>query len=87
MRTGLIIIRKHGASDSELAAGPQQPIDVQLRAIKELAGAGKTHGEIAEAQLWVSDAGVTKRLKFARPGETAPEPAPTPRKATPVARK
>jgi hypothetical protein len=70
MRLAVTLLRLHGEKDFQVVSGPDVPIDEQIAAIKELARSGREHPTIAQAQLWNSSTGLTKRFKFRQPGET-----------------
>lgn len=82
MRTALTLIRHHGEDKFQVVCGPEVSIEEQKTAVKKLAAGAvhRTHPEIAEVQLWRSDAGLTKRHRFDLPKAKATEPqqpAPT----------
>lgn len=64
MRTALLLVRKHGSEKFELAAGPEMPLMDQRGVLRELLASNGVHGEYAEAQLWESDSGVQRTVKF-----------------------
>lgn len=65
MRTALLIaIPRKGPF--EILCGPEVAIEKQLAEFKRRA-AQRENAKLAELQLWVSDAGITKRLKFRDP--------------------
>lgn len=64
MRTALTIaLLRKGPQPFVVLAGPEVPIHQQISEFKKLA-AYREGGKFSEMQLWVSDAGITKRLKF-----------------------
>lgn len=86
MRTALTLVRPHGEDNFGTVSGPEVSVPEQVAGFKALQSAGKEHAEIAEAQLWISDCGITKRIRFAEPKPAEPaEPAegdaPKPKRA------
>lgn len=71
MRTSIIVFRNHGDKAFQLLAGPDVPIDVQVKEFNEALLLGNSHPEIAEVQRWDSDSGIFRTLKFAQPSEAA----------------
>ena len=63
MRTAHILIRKHGSEKWELAEGPGEYPAVKL-AFKQFIGAGGTHADVAEAQLFSSDGGREREVRL-----------------------
>lgn len=65
MRTALLIfIPRKGPF--QVLLGPEVTIDKQIAEFKKLA-AVRENKSLSELQLWVSDAGITKRMKFRDP--------------------
>ncbi|HEX8312409.1 MAG TPA: hypothetical protein VF614_13895 [Chthoniobacteraceae bacterium] len=70
MRSALTLVRSHGEQKFAVAVGPEISIDEQMRHFKRASSGGKCHETIAEMQLWISDAGISKRVRFG----VVPEP-------------
>jgi len=72
MRSAVTLHRLHGEPHLRVVAGPEVPVNEQVSAFKALTRSAerRQHPAIAEAQLWTSSHGCTKRAKF-----DAPQPA------------
>lgn len=79
-RTALILIRKHGSENWSLVAAPQDRIDQQSAQFTADYCHSPHHAEVAEAQLWTSDAGIYRHRRLTPP--PSPEAPPTPSAAT-----
>lgn len=62
---------RHGATAPVVITGPEVSIDAQKAAIKELT-ASRENPEWSEVQLWTSDSGIDRKIRF-KPA-TQPEP-------------
>jgi hypothetical protein len=69
MRTGILIGRRHGETAFELICGPETPLPKQKDALREGLTLNGVHGELAEVQLWTSDGGLDRRVRFKSPTE------------------
>jgi len=65
MRTALTLAFWRNGQ-SKVVAGPHVAIDQQIADFKKIA-AHRENATLAELQLWISDAGITKRMKFREP--------------------
>ncbi len=72
------MVRRHGETNFEIVTGPEVPIREQIADSKKVAQSGdRTHPEYAEIQVWVSDVGISKSIRF------KPEPKPEAKSVTP----
>jgi N-acetylmuramic acid 6-phosphate (MurNAc-6-P) etherase len=72
MRTAITLVRKHGEKQKSVIAGPEVSIVEQITRFKKaVAVSHKEHPDFAEIEIWTSDSGRTKYVKFAPP--SAPE--------------
>jgi len=79
MRTAITLVRRHGAANFEVVAGTDVPVHEQIADAKKLAQTkDRTHPEYAEIQVWVSDIGIAKSIRFksASADSSSGEPEP-----------
>jgi hypothetical protein len=83
MRTGITLARKHGSKNFEIVAGTDIPIHQQIADAKKLSTPERVHPKFAELQIWTSDSGITKHLKF-KQASVLPSKGEEPHNATPA---
>lgn len=63
----MILARKHGAKNLEMVVGPDAGILIVIDEFRKLLHAAGSHGDYEEAQLWLSDSGLDRTVKFKAP--------------------
>lgn len=72
MRTAITVAKRHSNSKWVTLAGPEVEITTQLAEAKKLAG-HREHKDFSDLEVWSSDGGRQRRLKFSKPPTKDPE--------------
>ena len=71
MRTAIVVARRHGETGFEMLCGPEIPITDQQSKMREWLSAEGVHEDYAEIQLWESDQGIWRSLRFKNAEQSA----------------
>lgn len=72
MRTAITLARRHDEQTLSVVTGPEVSIDQQIRDFKQLVGAGRENGDVAQLEVWSSSNGRIKHFLFRQPAPGTP---------------